>query len=82
MVGSKAKEAVKEAGVGEAEKEERLAKELGKEMEFHVNNLAETIEKDTKELEKEEAEQKKHITMDDLHDGFESKVRKHRPPSS
>ncbi|KIM40889.1 hypothetical protein M413DRAFT_445662 [Hebeloma cylindrosporum] len=73
MVGSKAKDAVKDAGVGEAEKEDRLAKELGKEMEFHVNNLAETIEKHTKELEKEEAEQKKHITMDDLHDGFESK---------
>lgn len=82
MVGSKAKDAVKDAGVGEAEKEERLAKELGKEMGFHVNNLAETIEKDTKELEKEEAEQKKHITMDDLHDGFSSKVREHTPPSS
>ena len=82
MVGSKAKDAVKDAGVGEAEKEERLAKELGKEMGFHVNNLAETIEKDTKELEKEEAEQKKHITMDDLHDGFSSKVREHTPLSS
>jgi hypothetical protein len=82
MVGSKAKDAVKDAGVGEAEKEERLAKELGKEMEFHVNNLAETIEKDTKELEKEEAEQKKHITMDDLHDGFSSKVRDHTPQPS
>jgi len=75
MVGSKAKDAVKEAGVGEAEKEERLSKELGKLMEFHVNNLSETIEKDTKELEKEGAEQKKHITMDDLHEGFESKVK-------
>ena len=74
MVGSKAKDAVKDSGVGEAEKEEKLTKELKKEMEFHVNNLAETIEKDTKELEKEEGEQKKHITMDDLHDGFESKV--------
>jgi len=74
MVGTKAKDAVKEADVVEADKEARLAKELAKEMVFHVNNLGERIENDTKELEKEEAEQKKHITMDDLHDGYESKV--------
>jgi cell division cycle protein 37 len=74
MVGEKAKERVKEAGVSESEKEERLAKELAKEMEVHVKQLGETIEKDKKDLEAEEAEQKKHITMDDLHEGFESHV--------
>jgi len=73
MVGEVAKEKVKEAGVLEADKEERLAKELAAEMTVHVKQLGETIEKDKKQLEEEESEQKKHITMDDLHEGFESK---------
>jgi len=73
MVSEKANERFKEAGTTESEKEERLAKELATEMATHVKQLGETIEKDQKELENEEKEQKKHITMDDLHDGFESK---------
>ncbi|KAF8967018.1 hsp90-like protein [Flammula alnicola] len=73
MVGEKAREKVKEAGLLEADKDERLTKELAAEMAVHVKQLGETIEKDKKELETEEAEQKKHITMDDLHEGFESK---------
>jgi cell division cycle protein 37 len=44
-------------------------------LEVHVKRLGETIEKDEKELEREEKEQKKHITSDDLHEGFENKVR-------
>ncbi|KDR82905.1 hypothetical protein GALMADRAFT_238552 [Galerina marginata CBS 339.88] len=73
MVGEIAKEKVKAAGVLEADKEERLAKELSAEMTVHVKQLGETIEKDEKQLVEEENELKKHITMDDLHDGFESK---------
>ncbi|KAF9485816.1 hsp90-like protein [Pholiota conissans] len=72
MVGEKSKDKVKEAGVLEADKEERLAKDLVAEMEVHIKQLGETIEKDKKDLASELAEQKKHITMDDLHEGFES----------
>lgn len=75
MVGEKSKEKVKESGVMEADKQERLTKELIAEMEVHVKQLGDTIENDKKDLATEEAEQKKHITMDDLHDGFESHVR-------
>jgi cell division cycle protein 37 len=77
MVTEKAKQRVQEAGVvGDAEKKERLEKELQAEMKMHVTQLSETIEKDQKELELEEAEKKKKITMDDMHEGFDSKVRR------
>jgi cell division cycle protein 37 len=36
--------------------------------------LKETIDKDIEKLAEEEKEQKKHITSDDLHEGFDSKV--------
>lgn len=75
MVGEKAMERVKDSGTSEADKDAKLTKELVAEMEVHVKHLGETIEKDKEELETEEAEQKKHITMDDLHEGFESHVR-------
>ncbi|KAJ3506570.1 hypothetical protein NLJ89_g6797 [Agrocybe chaxingu] len=73
MVGEKAKEKVKEDGLLEADKEKRLTKELIVEMEMHVKQLGETIDRDRKEMEEEIHEQKKHITMDDLHEGFENK---------
>lgn len=75
VVTEKAKIRVSESGgVMESEKETRLAKELTTEMQMHVTQLGETIKNDENELENEEAEQKKKITMDDLHGGFESKV--------
>ena len=75
LVTEKAKQRVQEAGVvGDAERQERLEKELEVEMKMHVKRLSETIEKDQQECEHEEAEKKKKITMDDLHEGFDSKV--------
>lgn len=40
----------------------------------HVEKLEEHTESLKKELATEEAEQKKHITSEDIHEGFESKV--------
>lgn len=74
MVSEKSRDKVKEAGTLESEKTDRLAKELNAEMAFHVKNLADTIAGHKKEVAVEIGEQQKHITMDDLHDGFESKV--------
>lgn len=74
MVGDMAKEKVKQADVLGAEKETRLAKELGVEVATHVQQLGDTIVKDQKELDGEVDEQKRHITSDDLHEGFDSKV--------
>ncbi|KAF9046336.1 hsp90-like protein [Panaeolus papilionaceus] len=73
MVSEKSRDKVKEAGTLESEKTDRLAKELNAEMAFHVKNLADTIAGHKKEVAVEIGEQQKHITMDDLHDGFESK---------
>ena len=74
MVSDKAKEKAKQADVLEAEKEARLAKELAAEVATHVQQLGDTIVKNQKELDDEVKEQKKHITSDDLHEGFDSKV--------
>ena len=74
MVSDKAKERVKQADILGAEKETRLAKELSIEVATHVQQLGDTIDKNEKELDDELKEQKKHITSDDLHDGFDSKV--------
>ena len=74
MVSDKAKERVKQADIIGTEKEARLAKELGVEVATHVQQLGDTIVKDQKELDTEVKEQKKHITSDDLHEGFASKV--------
>ncbi|PPR00196.1 hypothetical protein CVT24_004899 [Panaeolus cyanescens] len=73
MVSEKSRDRVKDAGVLESEKTSRLAKELTTEMAFHVKNLADTIAGHKKEVAAEIQEQKKHITMDDIHEGFESK---------
>jgi cell division cycle protein 37 len=40
----------------------------------HLVQLAEHTEKLKKELVEEEKEQKKHITSEDMHDGFDSRV--------
>ncbi|KAF8799011.1 hypothetical protein BYT27DRAFT_7177345 [Phlegmacium glaucopus] len=72
-VGEIAKEKAKQADVLGAEKEARLAKELGVEVATHFQRLGDTIVKDQKELDDEVNEQKKHITSDDLHEGFDSK---------
>jgi len=74
MVSEKAKDKVKQADVVGAEKDARLAKELAAEVAIHVQQLGETIDKNQKELDEEQKEQKKHITSDDLHEGFDSKV--------
>ncbi|KAH8104810.1 Cdc37 N terminal kinase binding-domain-containing protein [Cristinia sonorae] len=50
----------------------RLGETLVKGLQNHAVKLAEHQAKLKTELEKEEAEQKKKITSDDLHDGFES----------
>ncbi|KAF8895328.1 hsp90-like protein [Infundibulicybe gibba] len=73
QVGEVAKSKVKESGVVESEKDEKLGKSLASEISEHVTRLKETIVKDTKELEGEEREQRKHITSEDVHDGFENK---------
>jgi len=57
------------------EKQQKLQKALVDGMQGHITALKEHIAKDEKELKFEEAEQKKHITSDDLHDGFDSTVR-------
>ncbi|KAF7314379.1 Hsp90 co-chaperone Cdc37g [Mycena kentingensis (nom. inval.)] len=72
-VSDTAKVAVKEAGVSDDQREERLSKELTAGMEEHAVQLKETIDNDTKSLQEELKEQQKHITSDDLHDGFSSK---------
>lgn len=74
QVGEDARVKVKESGTLEAEREAKLGKLLASGMAEHVGRLKETIDNDSKTLATEEKEQKKHITMDDLHDGFSNKV--------
>jgi cell division cycle protein 37 len=74
MVSEKAKDKVKQDDIVGAEKDASLAKELGVEVAIHVQQLEDTINKDQKELDGELKAQKKHITSDDLHEGFDSKV--------
>ncbi|KAJ7761590.1 Cdc37 N terminal kinase binding-domain-containing protein [Mycena maculata] len=73
QVGQTARIAVKEAGVTDNQREERLGKALADGMAEHAVKLKETIDEDTKTLEEEENEQKKHITSEDMHDGFANK---------
>ncbi|KAJ7175943.1 Cdc37 N terminal kinase binding-domain-containing protein [Mycena filopes] len=73
QVGEAANTAVKEAGATGDQREEKLGKALADGMKEHVVRLKETIDKDTKTLEEEEKEQKKHITSEDMHDGFSNK---------
>ncbi|KAF9468496.1 hsp90-like protein [Collybia nuda] len=73
QVGEESRVKVKEAGVSEVDKEVKLAKELAKNMDEHVKRLSITIKKDIATMEAEEKEQKKHITSEDIHEGFENK---------
>ncbi|TRM63813.1 Cdc37 N terminal kinase binding-domain-containing protein [Schizophyllum amplum] len=57
----------------DSDKEERAAKEIHDALELHVKQLSEEIARHEKELVEEEKEQKKHITMDDIHEGFNTK---------
>jgi len=70
QVGDAAKVEVKEAGVADDQREERIGNALTEGMKEHVVRLKETIDNDSKELEQELKEQKKHITSEDMHDGF------------
>lgn len=74
QIGEDAKVKVKDASVAEADREAKLAKALADGMAEHVKRLKETIDKDAEKLAQEEKEAGKHITSEDLHDGFESKV--------
>ncbi|KAF8631695.1 hypothetical protein AX15_002244 [Amanita polypyramis BW_CC] len=68
-----AKTKVNEDGVPDGEREEKIGINLVEKMKVHVKQLGEVIEKDKQELETEIKEQKKHITSEDLYEGFESK---------
>ncbi|KAF7346453.1 Hsp90 co-chaperone Cdc37g [Mycena sanguinolenta] len=73
QVGDAARLTVKEADVADDQREERIGKALAEGMKEHVVRLKETIDNDSKELEQELKEQKKHITSEDIHDGFSTK---------
>ena len=62
--------AVEKSGAGEEGRGERLVKEL----EVHEKRLVQRQVDVEKERIEEEKEQRKHITSDDLHTGFESKT--------
>jgi cell division cycle protein 37 len=57
-----------------AGKDGDIGARLKAEVENHVTQLEKRNTAQQKELDKEEKEQKKHITSDDLKDGFDSKV--------
>jgi cell division cycle protein 37 len=65
---------LKDANILDSERDGRLAKLLSSGMLEHVTRLKETINNDVKKLAEEEAEQKKKITSDDIHEGFSSQV--------
>jgi cell division cycle protein 37 len=54
--------------------ESKLEKLLEERLEFHVKKLGDVTEERRKEREALVKERAKHITMDDIHDGFDSKV--------
>ncbi|KAI0283910.1 Cdc37 N terminal kinase binding-domain-containing protein [Russula aff. rugulosa BPL654] len=51
----------------------KLEKVLEERLEFHVNKLSDVTEERRKEKDALLKEKSKHITMDDIHEGFESK---------
>ena len=65
-----ANEARERAGSDEG----KLEKLLEERLDFHVKKLGEVTEERRKEKDDLLQEKAKHITMDDLHDGFDSKV--------
>lgn len=52
----------------------KLEKVLEERLEFHVNKLSDVTEERRKDKDALLREKSKHITMDDIHEGFESKV--------
>ncbi|KIL63272.1 hypothetical protein M378DRAFT_80002 [Amanita muscaria Koide BX008] len=72
-VSDEAKEKARQDNVPEAEKDEKIGADLAERMKTHVKQLGEMIDKDKVELESEIAEQKKRITSDDVHEGFQNK---------
>ncbi|KAH9997958.1 Cdc37 N terminal kinase binding-domain-containing protein [Russula vinacea] len=64
-----AKEARETAGSDQVKLEKTLEERLG----FHVQKLSDVTEERRKEKDELIKEKGKHITMDDLHDGFDSK---------
>lgn len=52
----------------------KLDKVLEERLEFHLDKLSNITEERRKERDTLLKEKSKHITMDDLHEGFESKV--------
>jgi hypothetical protein len=65
-----ANEALERAGSGQGKLESILVERL----DFHVNKLGEVTEERRKERDDLLKEKAKHITSDDIHDGFSSKV--------
>jgi cell division cycle protein 37 len=65
---------VNEARESAGSDEGKLEKLLEERLDFHVSKLGDVTEERRKEKEDLLKEKAKHITMDDLHDGFESKV--------
>ena len=65
-----ANEARERAGSDEG----KLEKVLEERLDFHVKKLGDVTEERRKERDDLVEERAKHITMDDLHDGFDSKV--------
>ena len=61
--------------LGVASGDQRLDEELIKSLDEHLKRMPEFLEKAKKDLEYEEAEQKKKITSDDIKPGFSSAVR-------
>lgn len=61
--------------LGIASGDPKLDEELIKSLDEHLKRMPEFLEKAKKELEHEEAEQKKKITSDDIRPGFSSSVR-------
>jgi len=66
------KEKIKGLNLDEKEKDARSGAELAAQMRWHVEKLAETIVKDGEEAEREKEEQKRKITSEDIHEGFET----------
>lgn len=69
---------VREKKIPEAERDKVLKQGI----EAHRAQLMERTEECKKEIAHEEAEQKKHITSEDIHEGFNSSVRLSLLPSS
>jgi len=61
--------------LGVASGDPKLDEELIKSLDQHLKRMPEFMEKAKKDLEYEEAEQKKKITSDDIRPGFSSEVR-------